>query len=254
MFEKIHLSSLRNSEFSQFSNDVLGVIARNNPAALKVEKQEAGLRTLSKQADALFKTKKGFDTTEELIALDARRDKCITGISLNVHSLTYHFDEEVVQHAQILSKHLKHYGAGAIARENYVSETAHIKAVLKDWETKPELKAAIKKLQLEGWKTALETDNNAFNELYLERNAEMGAASTDTLREKRIEVGDAFYALCNHISAYHILKDGADPYGKTVKELNALIGQYNALLAGRKGKADEDVDESDTVLEETTEE
>ncbi|MEQ8535803.1 MAG: DUF6261 family protein, partial [Imperialibacter sp.] len=146
---------------------------------------------------------------------------------------------------------------GAVARENYAAETAIIKSILKDWAAQADLKAAVKALGLEEWQTALESENNAFNEQYLLRNTEMSDASPDTLRTKRLEAAEAYINLQKHINARFILEDGAEPFGKAVKEVNALIGQYTNLLASRKGRSDageEEEEEADMVLEGAAEE
>jgi hypothetical protein len=255
MIEKIHIAALRNSEFSQFINDVLSIVGKHTPAALQVEKQANQLRRVIKEADALFKVKTGFKGTEKLAELDQRRDKTITGITQIANGMINHPKKAMAQHAEALHKHLKRYGGGAVARENYAAETAIIKSILKDWAAQADLKAAIKALGLEEWQTALESENNAFNEQYLLRNTEMSDASPDTLRTKRLEAAEAYINLQKHVNARFILEDGAEPFGKAVKEINALIGQYTNLLASRKGRSDageEEETEDLAMAQETT--
>ncbi len=257
MIEKLYVQNLRNSEFSQFMNDVLSIVGKHTPAALQVEKQANQLRRVVKEADALFKVKTGFKGTEKLAELDQRRDKTISGLTQIAFGMINHPKKAMAQHAETLHKHLKRYGGGAVARENYASETAIIKSILKDWASEPDLKAAIKALGLEEWQTSLEAENNAFNEQYLLRNTEMSTASPDTLRTKRLEAVAAYNTLCNHLNSHFILQDGDEPFGKAVKEFNTLIGQYGNLLAGRKGRSDaeeEEAVEMDSVLEESAEE
>lgn len=253
MVDKIHLKSLRNSEFSQFLNDILKIVFRNDPAALKVIEEYGKLDNASKEVESLFKVQKKLDGTEELVALDNRRDKAATGIVSFVQSHLNHFDESKQQHARILFEHLERYGGASIARENYVSETAIIKNLVNDWITKADLKVAIEGLQLTEWRDELESANNAFHEKYIDRAEKMGEASPATLYDKRTEATQHYFDLRDHIEAFSVIKKGADPYGKTIKQLNAVIGQYNTLLNARKARKDQNGEGETPDLEDTAE-
>lgn len=234
MITSIHLVNLRNSEFLQFSEDFLALVLLNDPRALKVQPQYDKLRAATDTINALFKTDRGSLMTEELVALDERRDTAITGITLYVQSLTYHFNPAIRTQADTLVANLSNYDTG-VAKQNYQAETAIISSILTDWTEKPTLKAAVTALNIADWQTELAEVNNAFNTKYLARTQELAAASPDTLKEKRQEATLAYYTLRDFISSHYTLNEGAEPYNKTVNELNALITQYNTLLAGRKG-------------------
>jgi len=234
MINAIDLRNLRNSEFLQFSNDFLGLVLLNDPRALKVQPQYDNLKAAANTIEALFKADRGSLMTDELVALDLRRDTAITGITGYVQSLTYHFKEDIRTQASALAANLANYDAG-VAKQNYQSETAIINSILTDWTEKPALKAAVAALNIADWQAELADANTAFNAKYLARTQEMGAASPDTIKEKRQETTLAYYTLRDFINSYYTLNEGAEPYHKTVNELNALISQYNNLLAGRKG-------------------
>lgn len=234
MINAIDLRNLRNSEFLQFSNDFLGLVLLNDPRALKVQPQYDNFKAAANTIEALFKADRGSLMTDELVALDERRDTAITGITAYVQSLTYHFKENTRAQAAALAANLANYDAG-VAKQNYQSETAIINSILTDWTEKPALKAAVAALNIADWQAELADANTAFNARYLARTQEMGAASQDTIKEKRQETTQAYYSLRDFINSYYTLNEGAEPYTKTVKELNALINQYNFLLANRKG-------------------
>jgi hypothetical protein len=234
MIHSINLTNLRNSEFLQFSNDFLGLVLLNDPRALKVQAQYDTFKAAASTIEALFKADRGSLITDELVALDERRDTAITGITAYVQSLTYHFNENTRAQANALAANLANYDTG-VAKQNYQGETAIINSILTDWTEKPALKAAIAALNIADWQAELADANTAFNTKYLDRTREMGAASPDTLKEKRQEATKAYYTLRDFINSYYTLNEGAEPYNKTVNELNALITQYNNLLAGRKG-------------------
>lgn len=236
MIYSIDLPKLRNGEFLQFMTDALGIVNLNNATTLQVKQQYTNLQTVNKSMEALFKVDTSSPVTEEIQALDARRDAAINGIMAVINGYTYHFNDATKAHAMALSHHLSTFGV-SIAKNNYQSETAILRSIINDWNTQPELTAALTALNLTNWKKELETANTEFSSQYLIRTQQLGAAEPVTMVDKRIEATNAYYALRDKIDAYHTINDGANPYGKAVKELNALIDQYNTLLAGRQGAA-----------------
>lgn len=115
---------------------------------------------------------------------------------------------------------------------NFPTESATLTAIVNDWETKPKLVAAVTKLGLAAWVAELKAANQLFGQKYLERTQEFGAANPDTLRAKREEALAAYYELRKFIDACAVINPSA-AYDKLIKELNALIDQYNGLLSSR---------------------
>jgi len=139
---------------------------------------------------------------------------------------------DTAKQAETLKKLVDKYGGG-IARENYQAETAIIDNLVADLDNKPEMAAALAALQLGGWKKEMQEANTAFDAAYMDRTKELGAASKDTLLAKRAETNEAYYKLRDFIGSFYTINEGAEPYKKTINELNALIDQYNTMMAGR---------------------
>lgn len=232
IIDSIKLQLLRNGEHLQFNTDVANIVTINNPTALQVVQPLATFMAINTVIENLFKISQGNPITEELQALDLRRDNAINGILLIVGGNGYHKDAVTRNHAKTLGDHLALFGTG-IARDNYQSETATLRNIGNDWTNKPELAAAVTALGLGVWQAEMTDANNSFATKYLARTQELATASFDTIKGKRQEITDAYYKLRDRINAYYTINDGAEPYAKTVKELNALIKQYNTLLAGR---------------------
>lgn len=232
MIKGIILHLLRNSEFIQFIKDFLGITLKNDPATLKVKTEYDNLQLQSEQLEALYVKEQGSALTEDIAALDTRRDRAMVGIAGVVNGFIYHFDAETAKHADNLAGQIGQYGSG-IAKENYQAETAIIDNLLSDFKNKPELDAAINALQLKAWTDELITANTAFNDIYLQRTQQLGAVNPTTLLTKRVEVNTAYYELRDFIDSYFTINKGAAPYNKATAELNALIEQYNTMMAGR---------------------
>lgn len=234
----IDLNKLRNPEYIQYIKSFLAIVLSNGTAALNVQLQYDNVQAIVAVLEALFILEKGSAITADVSALDARRDKAISGFALMVNALTYHFNPDIAKQAEMLKKLIEKYGSG-IARENYQAETAIIDNLNADLTDKPEMAGAVDALGLKDWKIEMAAANTAFDAAYLLRTQQLGAASKDTLLAKRQETNNAYYKLRDFINSYYIINNGAAPYGKTSNELNALIEQYNTMMAGRLGN-DED--------------
>ena len=234
MINAIDLRTLRNVEFLRFGIDFNGLIKKNNPVELNIQPQYVAFTTKLDETSQLFKLAQSSPITQELVLLDERRDMAIIGISGMIDSYCYHFEGATVKAANLLLTSLNLYGRG-VAKMNLPSESGTIDAIVKDWETKPELAAAVEMLGLYAWVTELKTANQLFEQKYIERTEEYGAANPDTLKSKREETVLAFYELRKFLDANSVLHPTA-VYEKLINGLNALIDQYNTLLNTRSAE------------------
>lgn len=232
MINSITLQPLRNGEFLQFLTDVLVIVNKKDPAALKVVALNDALKAKTDEAEKLFKISQSSLITQEIEQLDQRRDDAINGILALASGFGYSADAAIKKHAQALSAHLALFGNG-IARDNMLSETTTIRNIVNDWEAKPELKAALTALGLTAWKTELEAANAAFYASFTARNEEFAAASPDNLRLKRLEANAAYYKLRDRLNSHFDINEGAEPWASTISLINQTIANYNALLARR---------------------
>ena len=235
MINAIDLAKLRNGEFLQFGTNFSDLVESNNPKGLNVEVQHAVFKIKLNETAALFNMEKASAVTQELIVLDERRDRAITGISATIDGYCSHFIGETANAANLLANDLQLFGTG-ISRQNLQAETASINGIINDWETKPELTAALAALGLTTWKEELKTANLLFDQKYLERTREYSAANPDTIKAKREETMVAYYELRKYLEAYATIQNTPE-YKKVISELNALIEQYNALINGRLKEA-----------------
>jgi len=231
MINSIDLAKLRNSEFLQFGTVFSNFVASNDPVALNIEPQHLAFKLKLDETTGLFKLERSSPLTEELVLSDERRDKAINGITGVIESYCNHFVPATAQDAKLLLTNLNLYGIG-IARLNTQAESKTIDAIVKDWETKPALSAAIEKLGLTEWASELKTANQLFDQKYYERTVEYGASNPDTLKTKREETMIAYYELRKFIDANFVLHP-SEAYQKLINGLNALIEQYNTILNTR---------------------
>ncbi len=248
MIIAIDLKGLRNAEYVQFTNDINVLVSQNDPQTLGVQTQNLEFKAKITETESLFKIQQSSEVTEEIQGLDLRRDNAITGMSTVVNGYLYHFDPIKSKAAHTINENLKIYGAG-IARENFQAETAIINSIIGDWEKSPALTQALIDLNIIDWKDVLKEANKLFNEKYIARTKEYGSANPDTLLKKREETNLAYYELRKHLDAHGIINNQPDLYVKVVNEINALIEQYNTLLATRIATAKRNNAKGDTPTE-----
>jgi hypothetical protein len=136
MINPIDLAKLRNGEFLQFVTNFSTLVINNNPALLNVLKQYNDFKATIAALEQLFKLEHVNAISQQLLVLDERRDKAITGLRTVIEGYCYHFDPTIAQAAKILSSDLKRIGEG-ITQQNYQAKTASVNAVIFDYEAKP---------------------------------------------------------------------------------------------------------------------
>lgn len=233
MIDSIDLQQLRNDEHLQLNKDVATLTLQNDPEALHIKPQYDALVLKNNELDALYKKQAASELTQEIDALDDRRDRAISGLVIVVDGYQYHFQAPISKAAVRLGTNLKLYGT-AIARQNLQSETNILTSIVNDWETKPELTEAMTTLGLTAWKEELKVANTLFGAKYLERTVQYSEVTKETLIAKREETNQVFYKLRQHIEANATLDEDNPAYPKLMDQLNALIKQYNLVLEKRK--------------------
>ena len=236
MINAINISILRNAEYLQFMKNVDSLVVTNDPVVLNVVAQEAALNASNAVLENLFKTQLANEITQELVLIDERRDKAINGLYFVVSGFMSHYELAESKAAIVLYNNLKLYGLG-IAKQNYQSETATITSLVNDWDTNPDLTAAVGLLNLNDWKEELKAANVLFDAKYLERTQDYGAANPDTIKAKREEANTIYYSLRDFLNSFSVVQPSA-ANTKVINEINALVEQYNTLLNNRLANGD----------------
>ncbi len=239
MINSIELARLRNGEYSQLMQDVLNITRENDPALMKVSAQFTALEAVAAEVESLFKVPTGSVITAELERLDVQRDNALTGIISLIRGNTYSEDPVIKKHADTLQMHLEIFGKD-ITKDSYQSETSTIRNIIADWDAQPDLKIALNALNLHNWRVALETANTTFAEYYLMRAKQQGFNITESLKAKRLQANEAYYALRDMLNAYFVIQDGAEPYKSVVAYINGLLTNYTDVLSRRQGGGDDE--------------
>ncbi len=226
-----YFTRYRHGEFLQYLVDVLTIVDKEDLNALLLQPQRDQLQTLTDQIDDLFNRSQASAITQQLIALDDRRDRAIVGIRAYIESYQYHFDPALVTASTALRNDLNRHGNN-IPRLSYQEETIVLSKIIEDWSTTTELTNAVTALNLGNWITELQDANTAFAESYIDRVTETSANPTTTIIGLRIEAITAYRALLAHIQAHATLGTNAI-YDELDNQISTLAGQYNQVVDNR---------------------
>ncbi len=241
MIQSIRLQSLRNGEYIQLMLDVADMVNENDPAALKVEAKLTALQQEVNELEELFKIAQGNIITDELIALDTRRDNAFVGIQTLINGHSYSTNAANQLAARQLQLHISNFGSN-IARDNYQSQTTTIRNILDDWNRQADLQAAINTLLLNDMVAELAAANALFAERYKVRAKAIGNASNESISLRRETTNLAYYALRERLNAFWVIEEGAEPYATVTKNINGLLTNYLNLL-NRRGITTDDSSE-----------
>lgn len=238
MLKAITLRRLHNGEIIQFFTDALDFLSNDAIVANALAAQRTALANILRSLNDLYGNDPASALTDDLVAIDAERDRYLAGLNLYFRAFTYHPDAAMREAGKTLGRSMDIYSSD-ISRQNFNTETATIVHLLQDWATKPELVAAAKLLDISSWVPALTDANSSFTSLYNQRTTSTAAAEQPaTMVQKRLEANTAWAALRKKFDANWEMADGAAPWSIVQGQLNTLINQYNATLDARAGRAD----------------
>ena len=228
---KLYLLHLRNDEHFQFHTDIIRLIYRHSPQALKIEKQFEEYLKLYKREDEGIKKINKSALTAKIQEADKARDKIWSSmVKINDAALN-HFAPEVVQAAKRLKILFDTYGN--IAKKPQKEQSAATHNILQ--ELKGKYAADTATVGLEPWVKELAARNEAFGKLMRSRFEEKAAKSDINVKEARVLLDEAYRGIIERISALMLLEGGKE-YEQFVRGLNVIVEHYAATLARRVKK------------------
>jgi len=226
---KIYAYNLRNDAHFQFYTEFRSLIEKEEAVRQKIASQfEAWLPLYEKEDAALKKITKSA-ITAQIQEADKARDEIYTGmVEMNAAALK-HFSEEVRSAAARLKILFDTYGD--VARKPLNEQTSAVYNILQELKGKYASDTAV--VGIGGWISELETRNNAFAELMRERFDETAARIDTVLREARVELDAAYFAIRERLNAL-VVVEGEAVYESFVRTFNAVIAKYAALVKPRQ--------------------
>ncbi|MBU2884566.1 hypothetical protein KO507_02180 [Gilvimarinus agarilyticus] len=222
----------KNAETVQFSDNVLTILAANDPTALNVAPQVSLLDERFQGLKKLFILDQGNAITAEIQDLDGRRDDALIGINANVDSYQKHYAETSRTACEALRKLLDKHGRD-LYRKSYPEETAGIRSMIDEIEAQTSLTEAAATLHLTEWFAELKTANDLFDTKYLERNEAYADAPKEKFAEVREQTEAAYLTLTKHLSAYAVINP-SEAYDRVISQIEQLVESYNQTVKNRQ--------------------
>lgn len=227
MIKKVRNFMLRNSEFLQFMFDVISICLKHKAKTTDIQTQVTALNTSVTNLASVFKVEQGSILSKTLHDLDLRRDNCFIGTCQLINSHLRSPIALMQNAATLLENNIEKYGHN-IAELNYPAETSTINSILKDWENDSRLTSATELLNLAPWINELQTTNQEFNNIFMNRVEETNQKPSLKTIEARKVTTAAYRTLVQHIDARALLASD-NSYEALVGELNVLIVKYNRV-------------------------
>jgi hypothetical protein len=236
MINSLGLSKLRNGEFINFGNDILGLSKKYDLPTLGLQTMVTAFEDSLTPLNKLFLKEKGSAFSTDIELADLRRDNAVLGIKFVLDGYLKHYEQAKQSAAELLIETIEKYGSGAIAYQNYVQETSSINQFIAEIDANPALKAGIEELNLTAWFGELNQANLDFNVLFIKRNEEQSQKPEGNLKDLRKSAKDGFDALANFLIAKQWIQPGPEQES-LILEINGLISQYNLLVQSRMPSA-----------------
>lgn len=223
-----------NADFIQFQKDVISIINANNPVTLHLDAPAAALQNALVPLDALFVIAQGSESTDDLVALDDRRDDALIGIRVVAEGYSHHFDTGTSDAATTILHTIDKYG-GQLSKLSLTAETSVISSLVSDLQD-ASVTLSLTALGIADWVAELQAANTAFNNLYISRNSEYAGKPKGNILDLRKQVTDSYRQLVQQQAAYTTLNPQVAGYATVTDQLNSLIKQYNDNVHKRIGK------------------
>jgi len=238
---KTYPYNLRNDSHFQFYTEFRNLVQSQGAENLKIAAQfEAWLPLYEKEDIALKKIVKSAITAQIQEADKARDDIYIGMVETNTGALR-HFSPEVRNAAGRLKIVFDTYGN--VPKKPLNDQTSAVYNILQELKGKYASDATL--VGINAWVLELETRNNAFAELMRDRFDETASRTDIVLKEARLEVDAAYFAIRERINAL-VIVEGPAAYESFIRTLNAVISKYTRLTKPKGGKNGEETEPETT--------
>lgn len=228
---RLHFAELWNSEYPQFVNQLITIVTKHNPDGLHLTKSFGRVTALEPDLAKIKTQELSNALSNKLSELDAERDSVIRFIWNQGRSFTKLSIRSLMSHAEVFGRYLDMHGDD-IASANYNSETKRVNDMLTDYDSKPDVTAAVAALNLVMFFEQLRTVNAAFEELFMQRTGEYATDEVVDTRGIRSDCDKKIVAFFDAIEYCSKEYEELD-YSLMANEINTHVEYYKAQLKAR---------------------
>jgi hypothetical protein len=242
---KIYFKQLRNGEHQQLLSDIRSIAQDANPeeSGFKL-KFDVFDKCCTTEIEALKRVTRS-SITPQIQEADHERDEMFRGLSGANLAATRHYTPVIREAATRLQIVFDTYGN--IAKKAIAEQTAAVDGLVGELTMKHA--ADVETVGLKGWIDELTKRNAQVSSLMLERYNETASQNDLVLRDVRQASDDAYRSMIRRIEALHEVLSEDKPtavphYENLIRRINAVIGRANDILAARRGRNGETIDEA----------
>ncbi|MGB3587014.1 MAG: DUF6261 family protein [Tunicatimonas sp.] len=235
MFVAASIFNYRIKEFTQFIRNTLMIVNQHNPTELKVKTQYQDLNRLCQQLEKAYEQLDNSHLSLQLTELDNQRDQAVICLRALSEGYTRHPKTTHQEAAAQLLTCIDRYGNRLYAL-NYTEETATLKQLISELQTRPECVQAVQTLKLEVVVNEMKQANQAFEKLFIQRIEENVQLEGPTNRELTRQAATAYRELLKHLQA-HATLNPSNEYRLLTDLLNENTSHFNEVVARRRNNS-----------------
>lgn len=242
--KNLHLAHLRQEEAFGFHQLVIAETARCTDA--KLTPLQTAYTTALNNFDQALKTGGTNPLSEQITALDAKRDEAYAGLVAQIRNFLRHFDPAKVATAKEADLIIRKYGNPCTLP--YVEENGVLHNLIQELEIfdnpegddRPDIVSLdapatnrLASINAFDWLEHLKTVNQQFLALFTDRNTAQATIVTGASKATRTLADEAYRALAKRINALAEVNGEAD-YIDVINAVNSLIDRQQSVLSARK--------------------
>jgi hypothetical protein len=228
---RLNFKNLRNEAHAEYSSTFVTLVDKYTPETLNIKALYDEYKLLFADEISALDVVRKSALTGEIDEQDHIRDGIFRGFAEAVKSALYHFNAAKRDAARRIEVIIENYGN--IAAKTLDQETAAIDDLLRELCSATNA-PLVTLLGLIDWTEQLETENDKFKQLMLERYTETSQRPTVRMRDARSSVDKCLRAIFDRIEALAMV-NGIAACESFIKELNAVNERYKNIAAQEKG-------------------
>ena len=233
LIDNLNLHALRNNEHYQFMTDVENLIKDATTEILGITTQHSAFANALNALDSSLRVEKGSSKSAKVHELDKLRDKTWRAIKKRVDATTDSPVEEEVSSAKMVRRVISLYGN--IRKMSYNEESAAISNLVDDLQNETNA-THVEQIGITAWVTFLKEQNQAFQEVFDQRNTELAKRQNGDVRSARLVIDPLYKQMIDRINATITLDMAAEGVESFVNQLNEKIKYYQLQLSIRAGR------------------
>lgn len=232
--ETIALTRFRNNEHFQFMTDVDQLITTQKPSELGIDNLYPSFKAALTAEDSAMRVELGSLKSKSIEELDTLRDKTWNAISIRVNATLLSPLANEAESAEVIRRIIDLYGD--IRAKSYNEESAGISNLVADLQL-PANADHVNKVGIQRWVAELKNQNDQFQAVFNDRNAEFAGRESGDVRAIRLQIDPIYEKIVDRINASVVMEVAKPAASIFISQLNEKIKYYKTTLVSRSSRS-----------------